>query len=270
MLLGHLRVLGTLQTPCTELRCCCAELPEPPCSPSHSFCLQGEREEEKSRLELSLHLLAELRAKCQITSDTAPKGRTRSPGAPLISGGTYGGTGSGAGTWMPTFPRRAEWGDGWLGVPLPRLAGRIPTAAPETFLLRFPWKRGIFFSPKLSCLPALSAQLEAPLPEPHGTMVWRELLVRLARYLRPCLQSQSPAVELGQRRPPARSVSVPDQDVLMGGEGPRRRIVTCSAHPVTSTAQPEKISSLLGKYPGRVTREPSLQPQPSCSVSPWD
>lgn len=168
MLLGHLRVLGTLQTPCTELWCCCAELPEPPCSPSRSFCLQGEREEEKSRLELSLHLLAELRAKCQITSDTAPKGRTRSPGAPLISGGTYGGTGSGAGSWTPAFPRRAEWGDGWLGVPLPRLAGRIPTAAPETFLRRFPWKRGIFFSPKLSCLPALSAQLEPLCQSPTG------------------------------------------------------------------------------------------------------
>lgn len=113
MLLGHLRILGTFQTPSSALRCCCAELPEPPCSPSSSFCLQGEREEEKSRLELSLHLLAELRAKCQITSDTAPKGRARSLGASLISGGTDGGTGGGAGSWTPAFPReqRGEMAD---------------------------------------------------------------------------------------------------------------------------------------------------------------
>lgn len=38
------------------------------------------------------------------------------------------------------------------GVPLPCRAGTIPAAAPETFVLRFPWKRGIFFSPKLSRL----------------------------------------------------------------------------------------------------------------------
>lgn len=36
----------------------------------------------------------------------------------------------------------------------------------------------------------------------------------------------------------------------------------------SSTAQPEKMSSLLGKLPGRATREPSLLPQPSPSREP--
>lgn len=137
--------------------------------------------------------------------------------------------------------RRLAWG------PAASPGWQNPNRSPRNFPPPVPMETRNFLLPKVELLACALCPTRAPLPEPHGTMVWWELLVRLARYLRPCLRSQSPAVELGQRRPPARSVPVPDQDVLMGGEGPRRRIVTCSAHPVTSTAQPEKMSSLLGK-----------------------
>lgn len=77
MLPGHLR-----DTQRSAAGALLAGLPEPPCSPSSSFCLRGEREEEKSRLELSLHLHApSCRAKCQIAADTAREGETRSPGS---------------------------------------------------------------------------------------------------------------------------------------------------------------------------------------------
>lgn len=49
-------------------------------------------------------------------------------------------------------PLDAERGDGWLWAPAALPGWHNPPAAPETFLLRFPWKRGIFFSPKLSRL----------------------------------------------------------------------------------------------------------------------
>lgn len=138
----------------------CRAARAPPLLSSSGFCLQGEREEEKSRLELSLHLLAELRAKCQITSDTAPKGRPSTPGAPLVSGGTCGDTGAAGRGRVGTWPDRGP-------AASPALAESQPQPQ-KLSLLRFPWKRGIFFSPKLSCVPALSARVEPRRQSPAG------------------------------------------------------------------------------------------------------
>ncbi|RLV88180.1 hypothetical protein DV515_00015575 [Chloebia gouldiae] len=41
----------------------------------------------------------------------------------------------------------------------------------------------------------------------------------------------------------------------------------CPLPNTASRAQPEKMNSLQGNQPSRVTREPSLQPQPPCRTS---
>lgn len=62
-----------------------AGLPEPPCSSSSSFCLQGERKEEKSRLELSLHLHTRL-TELNVRSHLTQRGRgDKEPSVPLAA-----------------------------------------------------------------------------------------------------------------------------------------------------------------------------------------
>lgn len=143
---GHLRTPGTLQTPSTVLPV--LSLPgcqSPPALPAAAFAFG----EEKSRLELSLHLHApSCRAKCQIVSDTAQEGEMRSPGAPLAGVGTSRDAGSRAGSRAPAFPRERRGGDAWLGGPAALPGWHNPSCSPRNFRPPVPMETRNFSSPQ--------------------------------------------------------------------------------------------------------------------------
>lgn len=99
-----------------------AGLPEPPCSSSSSFCLRGERKEEESRLELSLHLHTRV-TELNVRSHLTQRGRgDKEPGVPLAEAGAL--MAWAAGPWVGTCPALgAERGQGQCWGPcLVRLA----------------------------------------------------------------------------------------------------------------------------------------------------
>lgn len=163
MLPGHLRTLGTLQTPSTALPVFSSPgCQSPPALPAAAFA-SGEstrrRKADWSYRCISTRRAAELNVRSHLTQHG--RGRRGAPAHPSLGWAPLRVRAVGLAARHPPSPGSGEGETASSGVLLPRLAGTIPATAPETFLLWFPWKRGIFFSPKLNWLWAGSGQGQA-------------------------------------------------------------------------------------------------------------